>query len=133
MDEEDRPDVSRLASRAPGADPDDPYEDVDVASLPAWWRRAVSEFEAHDLRPYRPPRLADGTPLHDVAARLERELGASITFGTADEDFRDRWTVRVDGDPAGKVGRHRSAEGYTVFEVDPDELASLVRQAADDV
>lgn len=128
MTEDARPAVGHLASRAPGEDGDDPYADVDLATLPDWWRRAIREFEAHDLRPYRPPRLADGTPVHEIVDDLEAELDVDVTFGRVGRDGQD-WEVRVDGTVAGTVGRHRSPDGYTVYEVAPDSLAALVRDA----
>lgn len=121
--------IERLGSRAPGADPEDPYEDVDVESLPAWWRRAIEEFQAHDLRPYRPPRFEDGTLAHETIDALEREFGVDIAFGSVGTDYREEWTVRIDGDPVGTVGRHRSVEGYTVYEVESDRFESLIREA----
>jgi hypothetical protein len=125
--------IEALGSRSPGDDPEDPYADVDLSALPAWWRRAIEEFRAHDLRPYRPPRFADGTLAHEVIAPLEAELGVNIDFASVETDFREAWSVRVDGEPVGAVGRHRSPEGYTVYETDPGDLESLVRGAlADD-
>lgn len=129
MGEEDPEGVSRLRSRAAGADPEDPYEGVDRSALPAWWRRAIEEFEAHGLRPYRPPRFADGTLAHEVVERLEADLGVSVRFTSVDSDYREAWEVRVDGDVVDEVGRHRSPEGYTVYEVGAEEFASLVRAA----
>jgi hypothetical protein len=124
--------IEALRSRSPGDDPEDPYADVDVSSLPAWWRRAIEEFEAHDLRPYRPPRFADGTLAYEVIGPLEAEFGVDIDFASVETDFREAWSVRVDGEPVGAVGRRRSPEGYTVYETDPDDFEALVRAALDD-
>lgn len=124
--------VADLRDRAPGEDPDDPYADVDVSTLPAWWRRAIREFEAFDLRPYRPPRFEDGALKHEVVADLEAELGVEVELRGVDVTHGDDWTVYVDGSPAGAVGHRRSPEGYSVFEVDSDEFERLVREAAAD-
>lgn len=123
--------VEGLRSRAPGADAEDPYEDVDVSALPEWWRRAVETFEAHGLRPYRPPRFEDGTLAHEVIDDLESDLGVAVTLGSVGADYRERWAVRVDGERIGAVGRRRSPEGYTVYETDPDEFRELVRAAVE--
>lgn len=131
MAEDENPAVARLGSRDPGEDPDDPYEGVDVSDLPEWWRRAIAEFEDHDLRAYRPPRLADGTPLHEAVEGIERDCGVEVAFGSVDSDFRERWEIRVDGDRAGTVGRHRSVEGYTVYETDEAGLRDLIADAVD--
>lgn len=127
-EERDRAGVARLESRSPGAD-EDPYADVDLEELPDWWRRAVEEFRAHDLRPYRPPRLADGALAHEVVEELEAELGVELSFGSVDAAFRERWEVRLDGDAVAAVDRHRSPEGYTVYEVDAERFRELVREA----
>ena len=124
--------IEALRSRSPGDDPEDPYADVDLSALPAWWRRAIEEFEAHDLRPYRPPRFADGTLAHEVIAPLEAEFEVEIDFASVETDFREAWSVRVDGQPIAAVGRRRSPEGYTVYETDPEDFEVQVRTALDD-
>lgn len=128
---DDERSVERLESRAPGTDPEDPYEDVDLDSLPDWWQRAVEEFESHDLRPYRPPRFDDGVLVHEAVSDLESELGVEIRFRSVDTDYRERWGVWIDGTAVGAVGRHRSSEGYTVYELARDEFESLIRDAID--
>jgi len=125
----DRSSVARLESRAPGSDPEAPYEDVDVSTLPGWWRRAIEEFEAHDLRPYRPPRFADGRLTHEVIDGLEADLDVDIGFGSVDSAYRERWEVWIDGDPVAEVGRHRDPDGYTVYEIEGEAFATLVREA----
>lgn len=124
---EDRSEIDRISARSPGADPEDPYADIDVSTLPDWWRRAIREFEEHDLRPYRPPRFENGTPVHEVVGELEREFGVEIRFASIDTDYREEWTVEVDGEPVATVGRRRSPEGYTLYEIRDTEFASLVR------
>lgn len=131
MDENEgeRAAVARLESRAPGADEEDPYEGLDLEELPGWWRRAVEEFRAHGLRPYRPPRFDDGAMVHEVVGELEAEHGVEVSLGAVGGDFRAEWEVRIDGEPAGAVGRHRSPRGYTVFEIGADRFRELVRSA----
>lgn len=130
-DERHRPGVARLASQTPGADAEDPYSDVDVSRLPDWWARAVQEFRAHDLRPYRPPRFADGVLTHEVVDELEAAFDVDVSFGCVDADYRERWQVRVDGEVVRAVGRRRSPRGYTVYDVDSEVFRDLVRRAVD--
>jgi hypothetical protein len=118
--------VSDLESRAPGSDPEDPYEDVDISELPAWWRRAIAEHREYDLRPYRPPRFEDGTLKHTVVDDLEREESLDIDFIDLDVEDED-WQVRIDGEVVGNIGRRRSTDGYTVFEMEADEFRTYVR------
>lgn len=120
--------IRRLAGRSPGEDAQDPYTDVDVDSLPDWWIDAIEEFEAHGLRPYRPPRFEDGTLKYRVISRLEGELGVSIRILGHDITVEDDWQVEVDDRRVGKISRHRSPDGYTVFEMDADEFEVWVRQ-----
>ncbi|MGM0590127.1 MAG: hypothetical protein ACQETI_00620 [Halobacteriota archaeon] len=123
--------IGRLESRPAGSDPEDPYDDVDVSELPTWWRRAVREFDAHGLRPYRPPRFEDDVVTYPLIADLESELGVDIRLGSVDSDYRERWEVWVDDAHVGEVGRHRSPEGYTVYELASDEFERRVRSAVD--
>ena len=123
----DEIDIAELRARSPGSDPEDPYADVDIESLPAWWRDAIEEFDAHDLRPYRPPRFADGTPVHEILEPLEERHDTDITFASSGANFREHWSVRIAGDRAFSIGRHRAVEGYTVYEMDGETFAATVR------
>lgn len=122
--------IHSLASRDPGEDPADPYADTDLASLPDWWREAVERFRSHGLRPYRPPRFADGVLKHEIIEALEEDLGAEITFRCFDADRTDEWEVRIDGEPVTTVGHHRSSAGYSVFEIDSDDFVKTIREYA---
>lgn len=125
-DADGEPDVASLQSRAPGSDPEDPYEGVDTDELPEWWQRAIEEHKRYGLRPYRPPRFEDGTLKHVVVDRLEDREDVNIDF--IDLDISDdRWQIRLDGDVVGTIGRRRSTDGYTVFEMDADEFTDYVR------
>lgn len=123
-----RAEIEKLRHRDPGEADADVYEDVDTSALPTWWRRAIEEFEEHDLRPYRPPRFDDGTLKHVVVNRLENRHDVTVRFVGRDVTYGDDWEVYVDGDRIGTVGRHRSPHGYTVFELESDEFVSLVEE-----
>lgn len=120
--------VEAIARRDPGED-DDPYDDTDVSTLPDWWSDAVAEFEAYDLRAYRPPRFADGTLKRAVVETLEAKFGVSIRFANHNATYRDDWTVQVDGEPVTTIGRHRSPKGYTVFEMEADAFVDRILDA----
>lgn len=119
--------VEQLRGRAAG-EGEDPYEDVDISTLPDWWRGAIEEFERHGLRPYRPPRLSDGELKHTVVEDLEDEHGVTIEFVGVGVTHGDDWTMRIDGENVIGVGHHRSAEGYSVFDLERDALRRLVRE-----
>lgn len=125
--------VGDLATREPGETPADPYENTDLASLPDWWRRAVRDFADHDLRPYRPPRFADGELKHDVVAWLESAYGVSIGVRGINVAYGDDWTVTVDGDPVATVARRRDPRGYTVYESTAEEFVETIEAALDGV
>lgn len=108
-------------------DPEHRQASDDERERPDWWRRAVAEFERHDLRPYRPPRFADGTLKHDVVDRLEAEYGVDITFVSFDPEPDDTWEVRVDGTTAFEVGHRRHRAGYSIFETSAEAFESTVR------
>lgn len=123
--------VESLRDRPPGMDVEDPYENVDIETLPEWWQESIRTFEEYDLRPYRPPRFEDGTLKYDIVSELETELSVTIDILGFDVTYGDDWTVLVDGEPVTDIGRRRSAEGYTVFEVSSDEFEAIVRSAVD--
>ena len=120
--------IARLRRRDPGEDAD-PYADVAVDELPEWWRRAKREFEAHGLRPYRPPRFEDGTLKYGVVDELEAELDVDISFTSIDSEYTKEWELRIDGEVVDRIGRYRSPEGYTVYEIDADAFVELVGSA----
>jgi hypothetical protein len=112
-------------------DTDAPYADVDLTDLPAWWRRAVEHFRDRGLSAYRPPRFADGTLEPELVDGLESALDVSITFQCKNASVGDEWTVVVDGEPVGTIGRHRSRDRYTVYEMTGQEFADWIRSVSD--
>lgn len=128
--EDDRDDaIERLRTRDPGEDATDPYSDIDVEALPEWWRKAKREFEAHGLRPYRPPRFEDGTLKYEIVDDLEDELDVEISFTSIDSEYTEAWEIRIDDEIVDHVGRFRSPNGYTVYEIESDEFAELIESA----
>lgn len=119
--------ITELESRSPN-EHNDPYEDVDVDSLPEWWRRNVREFQESNLRPYHPPRFADGILKREVVTSLENELNVDIRFVGYDVEYGDAWTVLVDGEAVGDIPRERSPAGYTVFMIESDEFENWIRR-----
>lgn len=129
MSEGPEPPVAAIGHRAPGEDPGDPYAEIDLETLPAWWRNAVAEFEAYGLRPYRPPQFADGRPKHEVVAMVEANHDVDIAIRGVDVTAGDDWTIHVDGEAIGPIGRRRSPAGYTVFECTAERFAARIRAA----
>lgn len=114
-----------------GYDEDDPYEGEDIETYPDWWRANIEEFREHEMRPYRPPRFSDGKITPELVAELERDLGVDVLIRAVNPDVDDDWSVLVDGREVATIGRHRSGEGYTVYEMTGDAFASMVRDAVD--
>ena len=108
-----------------------PYADVDLTELPGWWREAVEHFDARGIGPYRPPRFDDGTLKPHLVGQLEANLDVSIQFRCKNPTVGADWAVLVDGEPVGTIGRHRSRERYTVFEMGGAEFADWIRSAVD--
>lgn len=124
-DERDRK-IRALASRPPGYEQSDPYEDLDCLELPHWWRYAIEEFDAHGLRPYRPPRFEDGEHVHDHVEKIERTWNVEIQFIAFGNDDGENWEIRIDGEKRGEIGHHRSPEGYSVYEMESEAFIDYV-------
>ncbi|MFB6160580.1 MAG: hypothetical protein ABEJ61_05315 [Haloferacaceae archaeon] len=122
-------DPPRDASLPPGYDERDPYEGEDLATYPAWWRHNVEEFRAHGMRPYRPPRLADGTLSPPLLADLRERFDAEVRFRSVDPQSGGSWELVVDDEPVATVEHRRHGEGYTVYDVTAEEVRRLVRAA----
>lgn len=121
--------IGRLEGRSPGEDDEDPYEDVDVESLPAWWRRAIEEHRAYDLRPYRPPRFQDGEIYQAVKGELEESIGDEIRLACYDVE-ESVWDVVVGGEKVDETRRRRSPEGYSVIEMTSEDFRRIVTDSA---
>jgi hypothetical protein len=119
----------RAASLPPGFDEEDPYEDEDLSTYPEWWRRNVEEFREYGMRPYRPPRLADGTLTPPLIEELEAEYGASVRFRAVDPQVGNSWELVVDGDAVCEVEHLRSGDGYTVYDLEEEQFREAVREA----
>ena len=122
-------DPPRDAANPPGYDEDDPYENEEISSYPAWWQRNVEEFRAHGMRPYRPPRFADGAIVTERIESLESELGIKIRFQAKNPQEGGRWQLVVDSDAITAVAHERSGEGYTIYDMEVDEFERVVREA----
>lgn len=102
------------------------YPDLDLASLPGWWREAVVEFHEHGLPPYRPPRFRDGVLEREVVEPLEEEHGVDIDFIGFDTLHNEDWTVRIDGEPIAEIPHTRAADRAPLYGVTSEEFVALV-------
>lgn len=112
-----------------GYDENDPYADEDISDYPDWWRRNIEQFREHGMRPYRPPRFTDEKYTPEVIARLEAEFDVDVQFRALEPRVGDDWSVVVDGEEVGAVGRRRSGDGYTVYELTSTEFEQMVEDA----
>lgn len=122
----------RPAAHPPGYDEESPYEGVDLSTFPEWWARNVREFRRHEMRPYRPPRFADGTVTPPVIERLEEALDVPIRIRAVDPHEDGDWEVVVDGDVVGTVERTRTQGGNSRYGMTADAFETLVREAVRD-
>lgn len=122
-------DPPRSADLPPGYDEQDPYEGEDLSTYPEWWRRNIEEFREHGMRPYRPPRFADGELTPPMIASLEEEFGVEIQFRSLNPQEGGGWDLVVDGETVGSVERHREGEGYSLYQMTSDEFDAAVRSA----
>lgn len=116
--------IQNLANAERVTDPSAVYDDVD--SLPEWWRELVYEFAEHDLRVYRPSRLADETILYEVIQDLENRFDVQITVKCDAPDLNDEWKFEVDGTTVVTAAHERKPEGYTEYDITEQELKEAV-------
>ena len=102
------------------------YPELDLSTLPDWWREAILEFDEHGLPPYRPPRFKDGALERDVVGPLEEEHGVEIDFVGFDTLHNEDWTVRVDGEPIAEIPHSRAADRAPLYGVTSETFVELV-------
>lgn len=124
-------DPARRSGLPPGYDEEDPYAGEDLGDYPEWWRRNVEEFRRYGLRPYRPPRFADGEFVPPVIEDLEAETGRPIRLRTLRPDEPGRWEVLLGRDRVATLDRYRHSDGYTVYRIESTEFERLVREAVE--
>ena len=123
-------DPPRPASLPPGYDEESPYEATELEALPAWWRNNVAAFRRHGMRPYRPPRFADGAVTTEIIDRLEAEYGTTVRMRALDPHAGGDWEVVVDGEPVKRIERERTEGGYSEYSVTAAEFEAIVTDAA---
>jgi hypothetical protein len=119
----------RPGTHPPGYDEEDPYVDVDLDSLPEWWRRNVEKFRDSEMRPYRPPRFSDGELTPETISQLEQELDVSIRFRAINPHEGESWRIWVDGTPIETVEHIREGEGFTRYDIESTRFERIVRNA----
>jgi hypothetical protein len=125
-------DPPREATLPPGYDDEDPYEDIDLSTLPDWWRENVELFREHGLRPYRPPQFVDGSITKEVIDGLEDELDVTVRIRTVEPEFEGPWEIWVDDEPVATIDRSRVGEGRTVYALEATAFEDIVREAVAD-
>lgn len=121
----------RSGNLSPGFDEDDPYEEEDLESYPQWWKKNITEFQNHGMRPYRPPRFRDGELTTEVISTLEEEFNIEIRLQKVLPKEEKGWEVLADGECVATIDRRRDAEGYTVYDIQSAEFEGCIQEAVD--
>ncbi|MFD1686168.1 hypothetical protein [Halobellus litoreus] len=122
-------DPPRPANLPPGFDEESPYTEAELEAFPEWWRRNVEEFRDHEMRPYRPPRLADGTVTTELVDRLESAYGVDIRIRAVDPHDGGAWEILVDDEVVRSVERTRTEAGNTRYEITERGFEAAVTDA----
>ena len=122
---------SRAADLPPGYDEEDPYEGTDLETCPDWWRENAELYREHGLRPYRPPRFADGALATPLVEELDTELGVDVELRSVNPQRTRNCEVVVDGEPVRTVERSRENDGHTEYGLTAAAFEAAVRAAVD--
>lgn len=122
--------VDDLADQSQTTDPEKIYDDLD--SLPDWWRSAVDEFADHNLRPYQPPRFADGTVVPPAVSSAEKTYDVEIQFMSIGAESMTERTLYINNEPTVTVEHRRKSAGYTVYGITHEEFEEFVAAALGD-
>lgn len=123
-------DPSKRRGMTAGYDEEDPYEGEDLDEYPAWWRRNIEEFRRYDLRPYRPPRFADGVLVPPFVSALEDEMAERIRLRTLQPTEEGSWEILLGRQRVTTVDHYRHSDGYSVYDIDSEAVRRLVLAAS---
>lgn len=106
----------------------DPVEQsgTEGASKPDWWEKNETYRERFELPEYEPPRFYDGVYTHEVVVPLEEKYGCTIQFRGENTEYPDDIDVRVNGETVFSVGRYRTPNGNTRYEITSEEFRERV-------
>jgi len=122
-------DPPRPAHLPPGFDEESPYDDTELASFPEWWRENIEQFQDHEMRPYRPPRLSDGTVTTELITHLESTYDVTIRIRAINPHEGGAWKIFVDDEAIHSVDRTRTESGNTRYEITATEFEAAVADA----
>lgn len=120
------PDPTTLADLPPGYSEEDPYAGDNLSTYPEWWRRAIQEFREYGMRPYRPPRFADGELTTPLVLEAEARLGKPVRFHIVAPELDGEWRLVVGDDVVASVDRVRHTDGYSVYGITSGEFLELL-------
>lgn len=129
MSEEDPP---RPAHLPPGFDEDSPYNAGKLDDHPDWWTQNIKVFREHEMRPYRPPRLSDGTVTTNIIDRLETTYDVDIRIRAVDPQDGGSWKILVDGEVATSVEHTRTESGNTRYELTAEDFEESITEAIEE-
>lgn len=99
---------------------------TEQSNRPQWWAESAAVKNSLDLPAYDPPRFRDGVYIHEVVNPLEEAHDCDILVGALNPHYPDDWQVWIDREPAFTIGRHRDANGNTVYEMTADQFRDAV-------
>ncbi|MGM0590048.1 MAG: hypothetical protein ACQETI_00220 [Halobacteriota archaeon] len=96
-------------------------------SKPDWWRENERLRRRLGLPAYEPAQFLDGTYTHVVVRKLEETHDCEIQFrSSVNPAYPDDWSVRIDRQTVGHIGRSRDDKGNTTYELTSDEFRAMV-------
>lgn len=98
---------------------------------PDWWKKNEQYKQELDIPDYQPPRFEDSVYTHVIVDEIEQTHDCTIRFVGRDSTYPDDWYVHIDGQPCIRIGRHRDANGNTVYEMESTEFEAAVEEQID--
>ena len=96
-----------------------------LTELPDWWHQNIKMFHDYKLQSYQSPRLSSGEPLPSVINNLEQEIGQTVQMRVINPQNQGKCEIVVGGEPIGKISYYRDPKGYSIYEIERDELEEI--------
>lgn len=104
-----------------------------MAEKPDWWIKNEKIRQKMELPSYDPPRFSDGRYTHEIIPKIESTHDCRIQFISYVETEEREWNIRINGEDICQIGKRRTENGNTIYEIDSKSFEEEILESIQDV